>query len=148
MKRKTTFAAAIVSCASPLAVATPSASAASRARCVPVHVKQPWRRHVHHDQSRATALRHRGGLEDWNAAGFPTETASADDDVTTGEAAPTRLVVLPDGPYQVTGPLEIMRPVGEPIPANDPVYLCRCGRSATKQFCDGSHARTEWKDSA
>ena len=89
-----------------------------------------------------------GGLQDWNSAGFPIETASADEDVTTGDTAPTRLIVLPDGPYQATGPLEIMRAVGEPIPANDPVYLCRCGRSASKPFCDGSHARTEWKDSA
>lgn len=58
-----------------------------------------------------------------------------------------RVVPLPDGPYEVTGPLTLARPNGEPIerPASK-VYLCRCGGSANKPFCDGSHARNGWKD--
>jgi CDGSH-type Zn-finger protein len=58
-----------------------------------------------------------------------------------------RLVPLPDGPYEVTGPLEIVRHNGEPIkPPPSKIYLCRCGRSSHKPFCDGSHARTGWRD--
>ncbi|RBY76865.1 CDGSH iron-sulfur domain-containing protein [Geodermatophilus sp. TF02-6] len=64
-------------------------------------------------------------------------------------AIPVRLVPLPNGPYEVTGLLEIARPDGDPIgaPASK-VHLCRCGRSADKPFCDGSHARTGWTDGA
>jgi hypothetical protein len=25
-------------------------------------------------------------------------------------------------------------------------HLCRCGRSACKPFCDGSHVRTGWRE--
>jgi CDGSH-type Zn-finger protein len=57
-----------------------------------------------------------------------------------------RLIPLPDGPYAVTGPLELERPDGEPIQAPPEIYLCRCGRSANKPFCDGSHARTGWSE--
>ena len=58
-----------------------------------------------------------------------------------------RLTPLPDGPIEVTGPVEIARQDGEPIESPAPtVYLCRCGRSATKPFCDGSHARTGWAE--
>jgi CDGSH-type Zn-finger protein len=60
-----------------------------------------------------------------------------------------RLIPLPDGPYQVAGPVEIARQDGEPIEAPAPtLYLCRCGRSANKPFCDGAHARTGWRDEA
>lgn len=58
-----------------------------------------------------------------------------------------RIVLLPNGPLEVTGPLKIVRQHGDPIdlPAS-PTYLCRCGRSASKPFCDGSHARTAWNE--
>ena len=59
----------------------------------------------------------------------------------------TRLILLPDGPYEVTGPLEIARHDGKPIePLTSKVHLCRCGLSASKPFCDGSHARTGWRE--
>ena len=60
---------------------------------------------------------------------------------------PVRLTPLPDGPFDVVGPLVIARQSGEriePLPAK--VYLCRCGRSANKPFCDGAHARTGWRE--
>jgi CDGSH-type Zn-finger protein len=49
----------------------------------------------------------------------------------------------------VSGPLEITRQDGDPIhhPAST-IYLCRCGRSANKPFCDGLHARTGWREDA
>jgi len=49
----------------------------------------------------------------------------------------------------VTGPLEIARHDGESLePPASKLYLCRCGRSANKPFCDGSHARTGWREEA
>jgi CDGSH-type Zn-finger protein len=60
-----------------------------------------------------------------------------------------RLVPLPDGPCHVTGPLELVDPDGRPIePPGEQVYLCRCGRSANKPFCDGTHARIGWTEHA
>ena len=54
-----------------------------------------------------------------------------------------RLIPIPDGPLEVTGPHEITRQDGQAIPSPAPTaYLCRCGRSENKPFFDGSHART------
>jgi CDGSH-type Zn-finger protein len=62
---------------------------------------------------------------------------------------PIQLIALPDGPYRVEGDVARLDRDGRPIPdPGSPVHLCRCGRSANKPFCDGSHARTGWKDDA
>ena len=58
-----------------------------------------------------------------------------------------QLTALPNGPYRVEGEVSLLDGEGEPIPdPGTPVHLCRCGRSADKPFCDGSHARTGWKE--
>jgi len=45
-----------------------------------------------------------------------------------------------DGPLLVRGDFELRTPDGERIePGRDPVALCRCGKSAVKPFCDGTH---------
>jgi CDGSH-type Zn-finger protein len=45
-----------------------------------------------------------------------------------------------DGPLIVRGDFDLRTPDGEPIePGRDTVALCRCGRSAVKPFCDGTH---------
>jgi CDGSH-type Zn-finger protein len=47
-----------------------------------------------------------------------------------------------NGPYLVEGPVTIVDHLGNtfPIPEGKPaVALCRCGHSAKKPFCDGSH---------
>lgn len=45
-----------------------------------------------------------------------------------------------DGPLIVRGPFRLVGPDGTPIdPGRRTVALCRCGRSALKPFCDGSH---------
>lgn len=60
-----------------------------------------------------------------------------------------QLTAMADGPYRVEGEVAILDRDGEPVdPPMPEVYLCRCGRSANKPFCDGSHARTGWKEDA
>lgn len=55
---------------------------------------------------------------------------------------PTRIRPLKDGPVEVAGDLVLVDPDGTDAPAAEsPIYLCRCGRSATKPFCDGSHKK-------
>lgn len=49
--------------------------------------------------------------------------------------------VRDDGPYKVTGRVRIVDADGNAwvLDGERPVALCRCGRSKTKPFCDGSH---------
>jgi len=46
-----------------------------------------------------------------------------------------------DGPLQVRGNLEITSGTGRVVARVTSTYLCRCGGSAQKPFCDGTHAR-------
>jgi len=55
--------------------------------------------------------------------------------------------VRDDGPYRVTGPVRIVDVEGNVValPPGESVALCRCGRSATKPFCDGAHRDAEFR---
>jgi CDGSH-type Zn-finger protein/uncharacterized Fe-S cluster protein YjdI len=46
-----------------------------------------------------------------------------------------------DGPLRVRGNLEITSGTGRVVARVASTYLCRCGGSAKKPFCDGTHAR-------
>jgi CDGSH iron-sulfur domain-containing protein 3 len=49
---------------------------------------------------------------------------------------------LKNGPYQVVGNVQVTDSEGaEYQPGETPFYLCRCGRSASKPFCDGMHKK-------
>ena len=85
--------------------------------------------------------RGRGAEED------PARSIAADPDATTspgaaGGAAPTTVTITPrrNGPLAVTGPVLLTRPDGTTEVAPR-LVLCRCGHSADKPNCDGSHAR-------
>ncbi|MDZ4780043.1 MAG: CDGSH iron-sulfur domain-containing protein [Planctomycetia bacterium] len=48
----------------------------------------------------------------------------------------------PDGPFVIDGPVTVIDHHGNPFPINmekPAVALCRCGHSAKRPFCDGSH---------
>ncbi len=51
-----------------------------------------------------------------------------------------------NGPYVVTGPLTILDAEGHEIhvPDGHTIKLCRCGHSAKKPFCDGTHRRVDF----
>ncbi|WP_442864268.1 CDGSH iron-sulfur domain-containing protein [Arthrobacter sp. ATA002] len=50
------------------------------------------------------------------------------------------MVACPNGPLLVRGDFEIVTPEGVPIPRDrGTVALCRCGGSAIKPYCDGTH---------
>ena len=54
---------------------------------------------------------------------------------------PAGIESAPDGPYLVTHVETLTNHLGEPIPTTPTMALCRCGGSARKPFCDGTHAR-------
>lgn len=54
---------------------------------------------------------------------------------------PVRLQLLPAGPLKAEGNLEVLSGTGRTLQRSRRVFLCRCGASANKPFCDGSHSR-------
>jgi CDGSH-type Zn-finger protein/truncated hemoglobin YjbI/ferredoxin len=46
----------------------------------------------------------------------------------------------PDGPYLVVNAENLRSWLGEALPTRPTMALCRCGSSAMKPFCDGTHA--------
>jgi 3-phenylpropionate/trans-cinnamate dioxygenase ferredoxin subunit len=55
-----------------------------------------------------------------------------------------RITALQNGPYKVeqARELELLDADGQPVPIErDTVFLCRCGGSTTKPFCDGTHSK-------
>ncbi|EXJ15345.1 CDGSH iron-sulfur domain-containing protein [Imhoffiella purpurea] len=64
------------------------------------------------------------------------------------EAAPAenRLVVASDGPYYLTGDLEIEGAPDDMPGVRTRAALCRCGASRNKPFCDGSHEAAGFRD--
>ena len=46
--------------------------------------------------------------------------------------------ILDDGPLVVSG-VNLIDGEGNQMETKDQVYLCRCGLSASKPFCNGAH---------
>jgi hypothetical protein len=62
-----------------------------------------------------------------------------------GEPA-VEITVCPRGPLLVRGDVELVDGDGERIEqTRTTLALCRCGSSATKPFCDGSHKLTRFE---
>jgi len=61
--------------------------------------------------------------------------------VTTTTVTPTQ-----NGPLEVLGPITVLAADGTVLREGARMYLCRCGHSANKPFCDGSHARHGFTD--
>jgi CDGSH-type Zn-finger protein len=61
---------------------------------------------------------------------------------------PTKVTVLSNGPIRIEGDFEIQDPAGATfgLAGRTVISLCRCGQSANKPFCDGSHNRIGFND--
>ena len=53
-----------------------------------------------------------------------------------------KITSLDNGPLMVEGEIELVTPSGQPIATKGAKsFLCRCGGSTRKPFCDGTHSR-------
>ena len=46
---------------------------------------------------------------------------------------------IPNGPLKVVGSLEVVSGTGRTTNKVSQAFLCRCGQSKNKPYCDGSH---------
>ena len=56
------------------------------------------------------------------------------------------ITVIKDGPLHVMGVTKLEKSDGKAIDSADEVWLCRCGHSAKKPFCDGAHKKIGFND--
>ena len=58
----------------------------------------------------------------------------------------TKITALDNGPYLVKGPVSLVDAEGNEFRAERAtVALCRCGLSAKKPFCDGTHSKAGFR---
>ena len=53
--------------------------------------------------------------------------------------ADVKIQARDNGPLLVQGSIELIDGEGKAYETKDTIYLCRCGISANKPFCDGAH---------
>lgn len=56
----------------------------------------------------------------------------------------TKITVMPNGPLMIEGNLLVSKMSGEKIKEGEKLFLCRCGHSSNKPFCDGSHKKSNF----
>ena len=63
--------------------------------------------------------------------------------MTEGNKSEVTIQTRPNGPLVVKGSVQLVNAEGKPIqaPQGSAIALCRCGHSANKPFCDGSHQK-------
>ena len=53
---------------------------------------------------------------------------------------------LRNGSLHIEGSIRLVLPDGTTLAVQDETWLCRCGASANKPYCDGSHSRIGFRD--
>ena len=56
-----------------------------------------------------------------------------------------KVTMMKNGPLMVEGKLVIENSSGEKIRDGEKVFLCRCGGSSNKPFCDGTHKKINFE---
>lgn len=79
------------------------------------------------------------------SAGFKSALSPAEGGK-SGGGQESLIRVLRNGPYEVCGNTELCVEDEAGTSGDDPYYLCRCGASKNKPFCDGSHRESGFAD--
>ena len=56
-----------------------------------------------------------------------------------------KITAQKNGSYKVEGPVELYYGDSKIEVTKSPIFLCRCGSSANKPFCDGTHKKIAFK---
>lgn len=68
-----------------------------------------------------------------------------------------KIIIKKNGPYMVIGSVPLKEKIitsngnsyewkeGKTYPLKEEYYLCRCGKTSTPPFCDGSHLKEKFK---
>jgi len=63
--------------------------------------------------------------------------------------ADVKITATKNGPFKVEGAVEVFWDNGTPVEVTrDTIYLCRCGASTNKPFCDGAHSKIGFQAAA
>src|ERR1700680_1725869 len=62
--------------------------------------------------------------------------------------ADIKITALKNGPYKVEGPIELFYGDSRVDTSQPTVFLCRCGASSKKPFCDGTHSKIGFRGAA
>lgn len=75
------------------------------------------------------------------AAGFAAsgEPATKDSAALTRRDGVVDVMPQPNGPLKLAGPVELIAGTGRTVNRGQQFFLCRCGQSKNKPYCDGSH---------
>jgi CDGSH-type Zn-finger protein/truncated hemoglobin YjbI/ferredoxin len=121
------------------------ASAADRALDL---ARQATRLRVEHDGGiPLEVLEAVAGLQDLAVTLAPDDAAprrAAFDELQA--SLPSTIHTEADGPYLVTNPHRLDSWLGVDMPTTPQLALCRCGQSASKPLCDGTHADVGFTD--
>jgi len=74
-----------------------------------------------------------------------TPSDEATDKVVAESASIMKIQVSPNGPYLIKTECLIVHSDGREETKTGTVALCRCGASANKPYCDGSHRKIDFK---
>jgi len=55
------------------------------------------------------------------------------------------ITLIDNGPYHVRGSFKVVLPSGRELETKGEVWLCRCGVSQNKPFCDGMHQKIDFQ---
>lgn len=81
------------------------------------------------------------------AAGFTAtgEPATGSFEPLAARNGPVDVMPLRDGPLRVVGNLELVSGTGRTFNKTTEAFLCRCGASHNKPYCDGSHTAADFQ---
>lgn len=59
-----------------------------------------------------------------------------------------KITALKNGPYKVEGPIDLYYEDNKVETKPTSTFLCRCGASSKKPFCDGTHSKIGFQAAA